>query len=95
MVKGIKFTSSACGDVAIIDNEKEFLKKKYSDGFSFGIWELKRTGCFKCLGWLYDFRPHLKKYLVKQYNNWSEEYAPNKTAIRKSTHGRIQRIVAL
>lgn len=57
--------------------------------------DLMRHGYEKSGGWLYDFKDVLKKYLVKQYEMWSECYAPNKTLLRKNTCGRIQQIVEI
>lgn len=53
------------------------------------------SGYLKIGGWCYDFRDDLRKYLVKQYGEWREVYAPNKTAIRKSIYGRIKKIIEL
>jgi len=56
---------------------------------------IQRSGCFKNLGYLYDLRPHLKKFVVKQYDSWQEYYAPNKTLLRKAIYGRVQTIVEI
>ena len=41
-------------------------------------------GVVRCMGWLYDFRPYMKRYLVHdKYYGWREIYSLNKTAIRK------------
>ena len=91
-----KFSSSATENPPIeIDNPVEFLKGKFDTGYIFGQRELKDSGCYRLKGWTYDLRPWLKKYLVKQYGHWQEEYAPNKTAIRRTTYGRIERIVEI
>jgi hypothetical protein len=37
----------------------------------------------------------LKKYIYKQYGQWSEAYAPNKTLLRQVTYGRIDKIIEL
>jgi hypothetical protein len=43
------------------------------------------SGTVKLMGWLFDFRPYMKKYVVKiKYYGWQEMYAFNKTAIRKN-----------
>jgi len=47
------------------------------------------------MGWAYDFRPNLKKFLVKQYGTWTEIYAPNKTLARKQFIGKIDAIKEL
>lgn len=47
------------------------------------------------MGYCYDFRKELKKYVVKQYGNWYEYFAPNKTLLRKALCGRIEKIVEI
>lgn len=47
------------------------------------------------MGWNYDFTAHLKHYVYKQYDQWFEAYAPNKTALRRAIHGRIQKIISI
>ncbi len=47
------------------------------------------------LGWRFDFSDILNKYLVKQYGQWNEYYAIDKTSLRKNLYGRIEQIVAL
>ena len=47
-----------------------------------------QNGIYKLGGYVFDFRPHFKTYLVKwKYSGWQEHYAPNKTFIRdNATH---------
>lgn len=78
-----------------IENPIEFLKEKFNSPHSFGIDNLMRFGVFKLMGYKYDFRSYLKKYLYKQYGNWIEVYAPNKTYLRKAVYGKIDKIVEL
>jgi len=94
-LKGYKFSENAQGETPTIKNPEKFLSEKYADKFSFGIHNLSRQGVFQLLGWEYNFRPFLKKYVVKQYNNWQEYYAPNKTLLRKILSGRIEKIVEI
>lgn len=79
----------------IIENAKEFLKRKFSGGYAFGLDNLLRSGVYKEMGYVFNFQGHLKKYLYKQYGQWSEAYAPNKTMLRKSVYGRIDRIIEI
>lgn len=60
----------------------------------------RNDACYKWLGWLWDSRPFLNRYLVKMSdesltNVWREYYAPDKTALRKGLRytGKIQEIV--
>jgi len=43
----------------------------------------------------FDFFDVLKKYLVKQYGQWAEYYAPDRTSLRKHLYGRIKQIVEI
>lgn len=46
--------------------------------------EAYQQGIVRQMGWMFDFRPLFKKYLVKwKYLGWKEHYAPNKTFIRR------------
>ena len=75
---------------------KEFdFTKIYHNGYSGCLHDLKRTGNVKIMGYLYNLKPYLKLYLVKQYGEWTEVFAPNKTLLRKSTYGRIDRIIEI
>ena len=56
---------------------------------------LIKYGCYKCMGYRFDFTPYLKQYLYKQYGSWHEAYAPNKTKLRLVIGGRIDKIIEL
>ena len=71
---------------------EQFLASKYQRGYIFGLDNLKRYGSYKLHGWNFNFRPVMKKFLVKQHGYWEEVWARNKTAIRNSTYGRIEAI---
>lgn len=47
------------------------------------------------LGWRFDFSDVLKKFLVNQYGEWSEYFAPDKTSLRDILCGRVNQIVEL
>lgn len=52
------------------------------------------TGVAKIGGWAFDFREDLKKFVVKYGDGmFLEVYAPNKTAVRKKVHSRIEYIL--
>lgn len=88
-----KFSETATENPTLaIDNPKDFLKSKYSNAFNFGVDNLKQNGIFRLQGWAYNFRPYLKIYVVKQYGRWYEYYAPNKTSLRATLYGRIEKI---
>lgn len=75
-----------------IENPVEFLHRKYNSRFAFGMDNILNTGIFKLGGYAYDLRPWLKLYLIKQYGNWHQHYAPNKKLLKKITYGRIEAI---
>lgn len=74
-------------------SEKEFLNEKFQKGCIFGLDHLMRSSCYKLGGWAYYF--DMPKFLVKQYGEWQEYFAPSKTALRKAIYGRIDKIVAI
>ena len=47
------------------------------------------------MGYRFDFFDVLKKYLVKQYGQWADYYAPDRTSLRKFLYGRINQIVEI
>ena len=47
------------------------------------------------LGWRFDFSDVLKPFLVRQYGSWSEYQAIDKTALRNTLFGRIEKIVEI
>ena len=44
-------------------------------------------------GWRFDFSDVLKTFVVKQYNQWTEYKATDKTTLRSMLYGRIDKIV--
>lgn len=53
------------------------------------------NGHYKRMGYMYNLRPFLKNYILKQYGRWSEYYAPNKTILRRVIGGRIDKIIEI
>lgn len=72
---------------------KEFINKFYNT-FSYTGFDY-RTGTYKNMGYSFNVRPYLKRYVYKQYGQWSEMFAPNKTLLRKQVGGVITEIVEL
>lgn len=98
MVQAYKFSDTArseCPDLLGSTTPQEFLKARYIRGCVFGLDHLMNNGRYHLYGWSFDFRPYLKRVLVKQYGGWQEYYAPNKAALRKCLYGRIQEMVEL
>ena len=46
-------------------------------------------------GWRFDFADILRTYIVKQYGQWLEYKAVDKTALRRMIYGRIERITEI
>jgi hypothetical protein len=78
-----------------IDDPKDFLLSKYTKNNMFNNDNLTKYGIYKMSGWIYDLKPYLRKYIIKQYDQWSECYAPNKTMLRNVTYGTIQKIIEI
>lgn len=79
-----------------IENEPvKFLKKALNTRFFTNNENITRYGVFKLMGWKYDMRPFLKKYLYKQYDSWHEIYALNKSNVRLLVGGRIIEIIEI
>ena len=72
----------------------DFLDKAYTMYYT-NNQNLINYGYYKVMGYIYDFRPYLKKYLYKQYDVWHEAFAPNKTSLRRVIYGRIEKIIEL
>jgi hypothetical protein len=47
------------------------------------------------MGWCVEFEDVLRCFIIKQYGEWREMWATDKTAIRHITFGRIEEIVRL
>ena len=47
------------------------------------------------MGYCFDFMDVLKRYIVNQYGQWCEYYAPDKTSLRAHLFGRVNQIVEL
>lgn len=46
-------------------------------------------------GWRFDFSKVLRPFVVRQYGCWTEHYAVDKTAIRKTFFGRVEKILEI
>lgn len=84
-----EFTLPYRAKVKLLNGEKLTRKEKdmlaSSVFYSFGV--------IKMGGWAFDFRPYVKRYLVKQYDGWREYRAFDKTSLKKMLFGKIEKIV--
>jgi hypothetical protein len=78
-----------------IQNPIEFLNKHYHSGYSGAKYNLLSQGVYLLMGYRYDFKPFLKRFIYKQHGTWTEVYAPNKTKLRAAVYGTINEIVEL
>ena len=67
-------------------NDSISLTREEKDSFSFS------DGCIvKLQGWLFNYKPYCKRYLVHyKYYGWEEVWHFDKTAIRKNNTGIIE-----
>ena len=71
-------------------NEKDFLINLYSNKFNFGFINVKSNGIYRLLGWAFDFRPFLKKYVYKTYAYGLEEgYFLNRKELRRLAGSKV------
>lgn len=68
-------------------DEKNYLTDKVIDGKMRGF-----SASILLMGWAFDFKPYMKRYLFKHYGHWYERYAIDKTALRQSVCGKIDEI---
>jgi hypothetical protein len=47
------------------------------------------------MGYRFGFEDVLKTYIVKQYGNWHEYNAPDKTSLKSIVHGRVDQIAEI
>lgn len=47
------------------------------------------------MGYRFDFFDILKKYLVNQYGQWAEYYAPDRTSLKNYLIGQVSQIVEI
>lgn len=97
MIKHWRFVSWKVNPAPIEFKDKEsiqnFLTEQYASSTTSGFYNLSSSGIYRIGGWAYDFKPYLKNILVKQYDQWQEYYAPNKSTLRKCLYGRAQKMV--
>jgi len=63
--------------------EKEFVASFFSE---LSRPEAYREGIYRCVGWVVDFRPFLRRFLVcHKYYGWSEIWSFNKTTLRRNS----------
>lgn len=80
----------------ILENPDKFLKEKMNgSNHSFGIDNLTKHGYYNQMGYRYNFKDTLKKYVYKQHEQWNEIHALNKTNARKLIFGRIDKIIEI
>jgi len=80
----------------ILENPEKFLMDKLTGSrFGFGVDNITKTGFYKEMGFQYNLRPYLQKFIYKQYGQWQEMYALNKTNLRKLVFGKVEKIISI
>lgn len=74
-------------------NAIELINNVFSSSCSFGFHNVSHSGQYKLMGYSYNLRPFLSKILVKQYGEWFEYWAPNKTILRNALYGKIDKMI--
>lgn len=70
-----------------------FVKEKLTGSrYGFGVSNIISDGVYKEMGYIYNLRPLLKRFIYRQYGHWSEIWALNKTNARHLISGRIEEI---
>ena len=86
-------TADCTGDEFITN---EWLINQYkSKNISLYHDNLLNRGIYKRMGFIYDFKDILKKYVYKTNFGIYEGFAPNKTLLRKNIHTRIYYILEI
>ena len=97
MINAIKFSEGATEDKIRrdIENDPEgFLKAKTKEGrFAFGMDNIMQYGSYKEMGYRYDLRSFMKRFVCKHHGHWIEKYAINKTSLRALVGGHIDEII--
>lgn len=71
-----------------IKDVNAFLTDTLSYTGNFGYHNIVNTGIYRLMGWAYDFREELNRYIVKsEHYGLFEIYHLNKTALRKQLTG--------
>jgi|TARA_Y100000034_G_scaffold114835_1_gene151341 hypothetical protein len=90
-----KFSETAKEKPVFNVSIEEFLKKIYKNKFSFGYDNLEKEGIYRLLGWAFDFRMYLKKYVYKTEYYILEGYFLNKTDCRRNAYGKVYYIIEI
>ena len=94
-IRAWKITNTEHTRPEINETVQEFITHMYS-GHVFGVDNTLDDVVYKLAGWCFDLREHLKKYLVQDAHNprqWTQYYAPNKTALRRVIGAHKNKIV--
>lgn len=94
-ITGYAFTEGAKEVNRRDDINMDFVKSKLSSAYNFGSDNIMRGGCYRELGWRYDVRPFLKRYVYKQHSSWHEVYALNKGNLRRLVYGHMDEIIEI
>lgn len=77
----------------ILKNPVQVLNKIMSNRFNFGVDNISSRAVYREMGWAYDFREYLRKFVYQKHGQWSQIYALNKANVRLLVGGRITKIL--
>ena len=89
-IEGVEFWAFVENPAEMVENPalcqektvKEWLKVKFNGGFSCN--ELVKDGFYKYLGWCFNLRPYLKKYIYTSYGSIYTAWAPSVALLRSA-----------
>ncbi|MCS2406695.1 molybdenum ABC transporter ATP-binding protein [Bacteroides salyersiae] len=103
----VKFVSWEVNPLDTLKNSQEYMLREKLNGNgkmdraekNWLAENIKNNSYFRTaiplMGYRFDFADVLRKYLVNQYGQWSEYYAPDKTSLRSALYGTINKIVEI
>ncbi len=106
-IKATKFVRHDVSELKTLQISKVYLlREKLNKGEKMNRAEknwlaeaVNRNAYFKSavplMGYRFGFEDVLKTYVVKQYGNWTEYNAPDKTSLRSIVYGRIDQIAEI
>lgn len=78
----------------LLSNPLKWLEDRMTGSkFNFGVMNILGGGVYREMGYAYDFKEYLHKYVYNQYGSWHQCYALNKTNVRHLIGGKINQII--
>jgi hypothetical protein len=88
-VDAYKFNQNSKAERIDFKEPEIYLDNVYRTPFHMDLNRLLESGFLRWMGWSYDFRKYLTRYIIKtEHCGLCESYAPNKTLLRKVFQGK-------